>query len=47
MPDAIGHWITGYLYAKGIVDPTAEQVEEAIEALERYRLDVGPIGDMN
>jgi len=47
MPDAIGHWLQGYLYAKGIVHPTDEQTLEAIEALERYRLELLAHGEMN
>ena len=47
MPDSIGHWLTGYLYAKGIIHPTDEQALEAIEALGRYRSAFAGTGKKN
>ena len=37
MPEGIHHWISGYLYARGILEPTPEQFEDAVSALARYR----------
>ena len=47
MPDSVLWWLNGYLYAKGIDEPTPQEFESAVLALEQYRLKFDALGAMN